>query len=74
MVGDAFEFALGGDLFALRIIEFVNRVRYRLWKYYDGDVYCMNNVSLGSMSRADTNDRLPTDEGTGSHEVEQCHG
>jgi glycosyltransferase involved in cell wall biosynthesis len=36
-VGGAFEFALDGTHPGLRVVEFVNRVRYRLWPWYYGD-------------------------------------
>ncbi|MEL7146432.1 MAG: glycosyltransferase, partial [Bacteroidota bacterium] len=40
--GGAFEFALDGKGLALRFIEFVNRIRYRLGQRYYGDqaVFC----------------------------------
>ncbi|MEE9252048.1 MAG: glycosyltransferase family 2 protein [Thermodesulfobacteriota bacterium] len=37
VVGGAFEFALSGSGFALRLVELVNRVRYRIWRRYYGD-------------------------------------
>jgi glycosyltransferase involved in cell wall biosynthesis len=37
VVGGAFEFALGGAGFPLRLIEFLNRVRYRVRPRYFGD-------------------------------------
>ncbi len=37
VVGGAFEFALDGPEFGLRVVEFVNRLRYRLWAEYFGD-------------------------------------
>jgi rSAM/selenodomain-associated transferase 2 len=36
-VGGAFEFALNGPDFGLRIVEVINRIRYRIWPYYFGD-------------------------------------
>ncbi len=36
-VGGAFEFALDGRHPGLRLVELVNRVRYRLWPWYYGD-------------------------------------
>ena len=36
-VGGAFEFALDGPEFGLRLVELLNRVRYRIWPYYYGD-------------------------------------
>jgi rSAM/selenodomain-associated transferase 2 len=36
-VGGAFEFSLDGPEFGLRIVEVINRIRYRLWPYYFGD-------------------------------------
>jgi glycosyltransferase involved in cell wall biosynthesis len=36
-VGGAFEFALDGPEFGLRVVEIINRVRYRLWPLYYGD-------------------------------------
>jgi len=36
-VGGAFEFALDGTHPGLRLVELVNRVRYRLWPLYYGD-------------------------------------
>jgi glycosyltransferase involved in cell wall biosynthesis len=37
VVGGAFEFALDGPEWGLRVVELVNRVRYRIWPYYYGD-------------------------------------
>ncbi len=37
VVGGAFEFALDGPEFGLRIVELLNRVRYRIWPYFYGD-------------------------------------
>jgi glycosyltransferase involved in cell wall biosynthesis len=37
VVGGAFEFALDGPEPGLRLVEFINRVRYRLWPLYYGD-------------------------------------
>ena len=37
VVGGAFEFALDGRGVGLRVVEVVNRVRYRLWPRYYGD-------------------------------------
>jgi glycosyltransferase involved in cell wall biosynthesis len=37
VVGGAFEFALDGSERALRLVEFVNRIRYILWPLYYGD-------------------------------------
>jgi glycosyltransferase involved in cell wall biosynthesis len=36
-VGGAFEFALDGPQLGLRLVEVINRVRYRLWPRYYGD-------------------------------------
>jgi glycosyltransferase involved in cell wall biosynthesis len=36
-VGGAFEFALDGTHPGLRVVELINRVRYRLWPLYYGD-------------------------------------
>jgi glycosyltransferase involved in cell wall biosynthesis len=36
-VGGAFEFALDGPEFGLRVVELIDRVRYRLWPLYYGD-------------------------------------
>jgi len=36
-VGGAFEFAMDGDAFGLRLVELINRVRYRIWPRYYGD-------------------------------------
>ena len=37
VVGGAFEFALDGEEFGLRIVEFINRMRYRIRQRYYGD-------------------------------------
>ena len=37
VVGGAFEFTLDGPQFGLRIVELVNRIRYRIWPRYFGD-------------------------------------
>lgn len=37
VVGGAFEFTLDGAEFGLRVVEFINRTRYRIWKRYYGD-------------------------------------
>jgi glycosyltransferase involved in cell wall biosynthesis len=37
VVGGAFEFALDGREIGLRVVEVINRVRYRLWPRYYGD-------------------------------------
>ena len=37
VVGGAFEFSLSGRGWALRFIEIVNRIRYRIWPRYYGD-------------------------------------
>jgi cellulose synthase/poly-beta-1,6-N-acetylglucosamine synthase-like glycosyltransferase len=37
VVGGAFEFALDGTQLALRLVELLNRVRYRIWPLYYGD-------------------------------------
>jgi glycosyltransferase involved in cell wall biosynthesis len=37
VVGGAFEFALDGPQRGLRVVEFINRIRYRLWPLYYGD-------------------------------------
>jgi glycosyltransferase involved in cell wall biosynthesis len=36
-IGGAFEFAMDGPQFGLRVVEFINRVRYRIWPRYYGD-------------------------------------
>lgn len=36
-VGGAFEFKLQGREFGLRVVEFINRLRYRIWPWYYGD-------------------------------------
>ncbi|MGE3805429.1 MAG: TIGR04283 family arsenosugar biosynthesis glycosyltransferase [Gemmataceae bacterium] len=36
-IGGAFQFALDGPQWRLRIVEVVNRIRYRLWPRYYGD-------------------------------------
>lgn len=36
-VGGAFEFSLDGSEFGLRVVEFINRIRYRLRQRYYGD-------------------------------------
>ncbi|MCA9402818.1 MAG: TIGR04283 family arsenosugar biosynthesis glycosyltransferase [Candidatus Omnitrophica bacterium] len=36
-VGGAFEFKLHGREFGLRVVEFINRLRYRIWPWYYGD-------------------------------------
>jgi len=36
-VGGAFEFALDGRGFGLRLVELINRLRYRIWRRYYGD-------------------------------------
>ncbi len=36
-VGGAFEFALDGKGLGLRLVEIINRTRYRLWPWYYGD-------------------------------------
>ncbi len=36
-VGGAFEFSLGGAEFGLRVVEFLNRIRYRINQRYFGD-------------------------------------
>jgi len=36
-VGGAFEFSLDGQEFGLRIVEFINRIRYRMRQRYYGD-------------------------------------
>ena len=35
--GGAFEFALDGRGFGLRLVELINRTRYRIWPWYYGD-------------------------------------
>lgn len=35
--GGAFEFALEGPQFGLRVVELINRVRYRIWPRFYGD-------------------------------------
>jgi hypothetical protein len=37
VIGGAFEFALNGPQVGLRLVELINRVRYRLWPLYYGD-------------------------------------
>jgi rSAM/selenodomain-associated transferase 2 len=37
VVGGAFEFALDGQAFGLRLVELINRIRYRIWPYFYGD-------------------------------------
>lgn len=37
VVGGAFEFSLDGPQFGLRIVEFINRIRYRVRQRYYGD-------------------------------------
>lgn len=37
VVGGAFEFQLDGHGLALRLVEVINRIRYRIWPYYYGD-------------------------------------
>jgi glycosyltransferase involved in cell wall biosynthesis len=37
VVGGAFEFALDGAEVGLRIVELINRIRYRIWPYFYGD-------------------------------------
>lgn len=37
VVAGAFEFALDGKGFGLRMVEIINRIRYRIWKRYYGD-------------------------------------
>jgi glycosyltransferase involved in cell wall biosynthesis len=37
VVGGAFEFALDGPGWGLRVVEIINRVRYRLWPWYYSD-------------------------------------
>jgi glycosyltransferase involved in cell wall biosynthesis len=37
VVGGAFEFALDGRETGLRLVELINRVRYRIWPWYYGD-------------------------------------
>lgn len=37
VLGGAFEFALDGRKWSLRLVEFLNRVRYRIWPLYYGD-------------------------------------
>jgi glycosyltransferase involved in cell wall biosynthesis len=37
VVGGAFEFALDGPQLRLRLVEFINRIRYVLWPLYYGD-------------------------------------
>jgi rSAM/selenodomain-associated transferase 2 len=37
VVGGAFEFALDGAPLGLRVVEVINRIRYRIWKWYYGD-------------------------------------
>jgi glycosyltransferase involved in cell wall biosynthesis len=37
VVGGAFEFALDGSPLGLRVVEVINRIRYRIWAWYYGD-------------------------------------
>jgi rSAM/selenodomain-associated transferase 2 len=37
VVGGAFEFAMDGPQWGLRLVELISRVRYRLWPFYYGD-------------------------------------
>jgi glycosyltransferase involved in cell wall biosynthesis len=37
VVGGAFEFALDGPELGLRLVEIINRIRYRIWPWYYGD-------------------------------------
>ncbi len=37
IVAGAFEFKLDGPEFGLRVVEWINRTRYRIWKRYYGD-------------------------------------
>jgi glycosyltransferase involved in cell wall biosynthesis len=37
VVGGAFEFALDGPALGLRLVEIINRIRYRIWPRYYGD-------------------------------------
>ncbi len=37
VVGGAFEFSLDGDEFGLRVVELINRIRYRIRKRFYGD-------------------------------------
>jgi rSAM/selenodomain-associated transferase 2 len=37
VVGGAFEFALDGAQLGLRLVELINRIRYRIWPLYYGD-------------------------------------
>jgi glycosyltransferase involved in cell wall biosynthesis len=37
VVGGAFEFALDGPAWGLRLVEVLNRIRYRIWPRYYGD-------------------------------------
>jgi rSAM/selenodomain-associated transferase 2 len=37
VIGGAFEFALEGPQLGLRLVEVINRIRYRLWPLYYGD-------------------------------------
>jgi rSAM/selenodomain-associated transferase 2 len=37
VVGGAFEFALDGSELGLRLVEIINRIRYRIWPWYYGD-------------------------------------
>jgi glycosyltransferase involved in cell wall biosynthesis len=37
VVGGAFEFALDGSEMGLRVVEIINRIRYRIWPWYYGD-------------------------------------
>jgi glycosyltransferase involved in cell wall biosynthesis len=37
VAGGAFEFAMDGTQIGLRVVELINRIRYRLWPLYYGD-------------------------------------
>lgn len=46
VVGGAFEFTLDGSQFGLRVVEAINRMRYRIWKRYYGDqgIFVKKNI------------------------------
>jgi rSAM/selenodomain-associated transferase 2 len=50
VVGGAFEFALIGQEMSLRLVELINRIRYRIWPEFYGD--------QGLFARADTFQRV----------------
>ena len=46
VIGGAFEFALEGKEFGLRFVEWMNRLRYRIWPLYYGDqgIFVRKNI------------------------------